>query len=382
MKRKSFKCKTRYYRLKDKHLKEQKEKMSPKSNVKRELNGKNVPLELKKKLLSAVALKTTRNKFQSKSHKQKREFMRCVTGNTTKKYRCFNDMRNIGSYKLFSLKGLKSTKRVDIAKEIRHVIQKFYQKGENSSVAPGKKDSITFHQIKKQKRFLNDTMKNLYYKFSREEKRFNVSYALFCQHMPFWVLIPKASLRETCLCVFHENMRLLVLKMKMIGIVTQANPDDVKNVCCEPATKHCLERVCQNCKTKTIRYDDYNAEENTCYKKWILKREKLLVKGLEKVCQKNVKENFLCTKSHLVIELEKNLPNYMEHLAKIEHQHKAIDYIKWISQKITPVNILKKYKVPILGARNLRFPFTLWCGILNLRMESYFSIAFAVSPKV
>ncbi|CAH1109557.1 unnamed protein product [Psylliodes chrysocephalus] len=56
--RKSFKYKTRYYRLKDKHLKEQKEKMRPKSKVERELNGKNVPLEIKKKVLSAEVLKT------------------------------------------------------------------------------------------------------------------------------------------------------------------------------------------------------------------------------------------------------------------------------------------------------------------------------------
>lgn len=41
-------------------------------------------------------------------------------------------------------------------------IQKFLQDDKKSRVAPCKKDCMTKNKIKKQKRFLNDTMRNLY----------------------------------------------------------------------------------------------------------------------------------------------------------------------------------------------------------------------------
>nr|CAI5845654.1 unnamed protein product [Callosobruchus analis] len=101
----------------------------------------------------------------------------------------------------------------------------------------------------RKKPFLNDSLKNLYTKFCFKEKRFRVSYAFFCRLRPFWVLIPPAASRQTCLCATHENMRLLVSKLKVLNIIVVGSPDSlVKSICCESVTEVCLQGLCKQCK--------------------------------------------------------------------------------------------------------------------------------------
>jgi hypothetical protein len=74
----------------------------------------------------------------------------------------------------------------------------FYERYDVSRMTAGKKETVTRKKIKKQRRFLLDTLTNLYLKFKSETNVF-VSYSQFCKFRPFWVLRPKISDRETCL---------------------------------------------------------------------------------------------------------------------------------------------------------------------------------------
>nr|CAI5836874.1 unnamed protein product [Callosobruchus analis] len=124
----------------------------------------------------------------------------------------------MGSYNLHFRKYINFPRKKTMTRKIKKAIIRFYEEDENSRMTPGKRDFITFQKVRKQKRFLNDSLKNLYSKFCFKEKRFRVSYAFFCRLTPFWVLIPSAASRQTCLCAVHEHVRLLVSKLKVLNI--------------------------------------------------------------------------------------------------------------------------------------------------------------------
>lgn len=67
---------------------------------------------------------------------------------------------------------------------------KFYEDNSNSRCAAGKKECITRKNIKKQKRFLLDSSKNLHQKFLSTNSII-IGYSLFCRLHPFWVVEPK-----------------------------------------------------------------------------------------------------------------------------------------------------------------------------------------------
>lgn len=63
-------------------------------------------------------------------------------------------------------------------------------------------------------------MLNLYEKF-KEETKIKMSYALFCRFRPFWVLVPNVNKRNTCLCVTHTNMEMMVTALKKAAIINR-----------------------------------------------------------------------------------------------------------------------------------------------------------------
>ncbi|KAL4719548.1 hypothetical protein ACJJTC_012983 [Scirpophaga incertulas] len=64
-------------------------------------------------------------------------------------------------------------------KEVVKKIEYFYNEDENTRVVPGIKEFITRKKNRQQKRYLNDTLKNLYKKFCIENQTISVSYSFF-----------------------------------------------------------------------------------------------------------------------------------------------------------------------------------------------------------
>ncbi|XP_050669609.1 uncharacterized protein LOC126968634 [Leptidea sinapis] len=92
--------------------------------------------------------------------------------------------------------------------KLKQDIATFFDRDDISRMTAGKKECISRDKIKKQRRYLLDSMKNLHKFFEAENTK--VSYSYFCQQRPFWVLIPDVSDRETCLCKTHANIELLL----------------------------------------------------------------------------------------------------------------------------------------------------------------------------
>ena len=90
---------------------------------------------------------------------------------------------------------------------LKEAVLEFYERDDVSRCTTGKKETKTAGREKKQKRILNDSMKNLHTKFLAEQSSRTISYSLFCQLRPFWVIMPKVNDydRDTCLCKLHCN---------------------------------------------------------------------------------------------------------------------------------------------------------------------------------
>jgi len=96
-------------------------------------------------------------------------------------------------------------------------IQDFYVRDDNSRIAAGKKQTLTRKKIKMQKRFLLDTLINLYEKFRFEYPYDKISNCMFAKLRPYFVVKPTAKDRDMCLCQTHENGQLLADRLCFFG---------------------------------------------------------------------------------------------------------------------------------------------------------------------
>ncbi|CAH1115842.1 unnamed protein product [Psylliodes chrysocephalus] len=322
------------YRVRLSRLKEkQKNNLSntPRKRVNNLLDGQHVNEKIREQILFAEVLtkQLTDNFKKIKSRKGKNEFALSITGNLMKKYRFKNVVSSILSRKFVNKTHCISNRRKKLLTEKYKLVKEFLERDEISRLCPGKNDVITKNKIKKQKRLLTDSIKNTYKMFRFAYPHTKISYSLFCKLRPFYVLSPNAKSRETCLCVIHENVLLLVSKMKLLKIINENSSSEIVNsLCCRDQTELCSERSCAACKEKTIVTNEFNSDDITSYKKWETAKVTLLIKGVEKQCQKTIKKQITCTKRELVVVLENSITKFMAHTNNIKHQYHAISEIK------------------------------------------------------
>lgn len=308
-------------------------KDTPRKKVKNLLRGQTVSTAVKKKLLfgEVMSSQIKENFSEQKSPADKRKFVSNVTGHIVKKYKYQRYVESLSSSRISRTKTKTGNAKIKEYLKIKIKVKHFFETDEASRICPGKKDTITFKKIKKQKRYLNYSLKQLYRKFLDINKDTHISYSLFCKMRPFWVVASKAKDRETCLCEIHTNFELLVSKLKILNIIKERTPEDILKslICSETDTKEmCLERKCDLCKNKDIKMLDFDNNEQTGYEKWITKKEKLIIKGKEKICSKKVKELINCNKGELFSAFKDSMPKFISHNFNIMHQYREINHIK------------------------------------------------------
>lgn len=153
-----------------------------------------------------------------------------------------------------SKKSLDSSGKKDRINKIRSDIVNFFVRDDVSSIVPAKKSIATKHKCKMHKRYLCDTMVRLHTKFL-SESLYKVSFATFCKFRPFFVMVPNAISRETCLCVTHENMKHYITALYHNNIITVRSISGVlKQLCCGVDDVRCLLRNCEACTNKKLSY--------------------------------------------------------------------------------------------------------------------------------
>jgi hypothetical protein len=260
--------------------------------------------------------------------------------NESLKKKIIDMRRELNKYKMRvrRLKEKENKKILDKAKskkkgfkndEIRKAVHDFLTEDENSRLTSGKNETITRRKSKRQIRLLNDTLLNLHKTFVKKTG-IKISYQTFRRHRPFWVLFPKASSRNTCLCVTHENSDLIVRALQKAKVICHGSASNVAKTLCCPGSFNlqCLERKCTQCKNKKIDFNNYNDTDIITYERWVTKNVNTVIKGKEKLCKKTIKETVKTTNKSMVQLLHANMPIYMRHVGNFIHQIRAIQSIK------------------------------------------------------
>ena len=145
-------------------------KSNEKANKK---SRKETKLKNKTRLMVEVITKNMKERLlESQKERDRHSISRIVQLDFLKRYRLlerFSFMTGISTHRLRKLnktEGYRKKSRSETwrATTIRE-IQAFLEMDISSTLAPGKKDTITRKGLKKQKRYLNDTLKNLHKKF-------------------------------------------------------------------------------------------------------------------------------------------------------------------------------------------------------------------------
>lgn len=158
-----------------------------------------------------------KHKFKSK---QKSSIYGVVGGKILQKYRMISYAaketgldRNYLS-KLTN-KVIKENKRMRMSKEAgryKEKIQEFYERSDNSTTLPNKKDVKTKGNTEVFKKILNDYIDNLFEKFLLENPSIKVSRATFFRCRPEHVLPVAFTTKRSCLCIKHQNVALMTNK--------------------------------------------------------------------------------------------------------------------------------------------------------------------------
>ncbi|WAR00131.1 hypothetical protein MAR_024503, partial [Mya arenaria] len=154
----------------------------------------------------------------------------------------------------------------------------------NGTDCSGNKDTITRKKKKMQKRYINDTLLNLYKSFFEFYPDIKVSYVSFCRLRPFWIVHKKVDARETCLCKLHENVKLRSEKLFRLKIVDSPSPNILmEKIMCgvdryDCAYGHCTE--CANRKMPTTNeYTEAVAATKHVYRELKNKKDNLCEPG-------------------------------------------------------------------------------------------------------
>lgn len=212
-----------------------------------------------------------------------------------------------------------------IHNQLKKDIAECLEEDKNSRCLPGKKDSRG--GLKKQKRLLLGDLKDLHTKF-QAGCEYNVSYLTFCRYIPFWVLPPDITKRETCLCQTHANFELRLEALRRSKAISSYKVSRIiEQVCCVPPTIECYHRKCFSCRNNTIIYGEegeFDGSQVVALHQW----KTTPVNYLDPKKTKQTKRTLKQVTEKFIRETDGMIDSFLEHKGNIFHQHNAIKFLK------------------------------------------------------
>jgi hypothetical protein len=213
------------------------------------------------------------------------------------------------------------------------LVRDFYLRDDNSRITTGKKQTVTKNKLKEQKRLLLDSMLNLHEKFVAESPDNVISYITFTRLRPFWVRIPRASDRDTCMCIKHENVQLAADKLHALGLLKTKYAEDIlKQVYCDVNNKACIFRECAGCSDKSVNFHQpstLNDGNTVFWSEWKSESQEYTKNGEVKTAKLVTKSVRRGTVMELKTELNDAICNqFAHHVFNIRHQFRAYRLLK------------------------------------------------------
>ncbi|CAH2098094.1 unnamed protein product [Euphydryas editha] len=300
-------------------------KTKNKNNTKEKINilveNRNINKQekIKKKLIFGEILSASMKEgYKCLRKKDKKVFSDVIMTEKEK----FKKYRLLTQTKLFTVRDNKNKEAGKRENLIEQEILEFFNDDAVTRIASDKKEYITKNKIRMQKRYLTDTLINLYKKFTHNGNA-KVTYQTFCKYRPFWVLRPKDSDRNTCACKVHVNIDLLVKCLNINKILKETNGTAIlEHMCCNVYDENCLNRICHKCKFKYLDYAEFRNDKKVKYYQWCSCYEKYYVKDDEKTKLVTKKETFYDFPKNIILKLENSLVDYLKHCNNIVTQFK------------------------------------------------------------
>lgn len=221
-----------------------------------------------------------------------------------------------------------------LATGIKESVTMYFEEDENSRMCAGKKEFITKGKVRKQKRYLTDSLQNLHKKYLEANPQYKISYSAFCKLRPFWVRVPNVNIRETCLCKDHENMELVVVALRKNDLIKEKSVNEIlESLCCDPRNVRCLAKNCDLCKNKVISYKEFDNSKETHYWIWKKVKKTYIKDGKEKATIQTIKEKVAAHPKDIIKYFENLLVPYMRHCGNIIAQY---NYTKNLKQNLKP----------------------------------------------
>ena len=274
-----------------------------------------------------------RSKYRETSEERKKQmYCRLVTSGIMKQYR----LKTMAQQKLgFSAKrwqtkmqGNEFVRKPYKSASTRYGnrVEEFFVRDDVSRMTAGKKQTVTRNKNKQQKRFLNDSIKNLYVKFMAENTDIKLSCSTFRRLKPFWVVCPKETDRDTCQCRMHENLQYLVTKLKEEHVIAADCLESVvESVVCNVNSKSCMYNECAKCRDNRLPVESHDQNAETSWTQWKVVTES---RNIKKRGQNEIKAVTLTVKemqtgflSDLIAECEDQLQRFKTHYFNMRHQY-------------------------------------------------------------
>lgn len=131
----------------------------------------------------------------------------------------------------------------------KKVVIDFYENDENSRMCPGAKDCITVknesgQKEKQQKRLLLQNISELYLRFKEINPTLKIGISKFTELRPKWCIFAgPASTHSVCVCVKHENVKLMAKFLESNDSLTNL----LKLGVCDIENENCMLENCEIC---------------------------------------------------------------------------------------------------------------------------------------
>ena len=152
----------------------------------------------------------------------------------------------------------KRKERAHINDDVLTDVLNFYERDDISTQAAGKKDFVIIREngekTKVQKRYLNMTISEAYSQFKQDFPHGKIGKSKFADLRPKHVCLRSDTPANICLCVYHENIRLI---LEGLPGMTNSTSEFVKEVVCNDGDERCMmQDECSSC-SNLKKFDDY-----------------------------------------------------------------------------------------------------------------------------
>ena len=209
----------------------------------------------------------------------------------------------------------------------------FYHQDISSTITAGKRETVTMSKVKKQRRYLCDTVANLHSRFLGLNPNIKISYSYFANLRPFYVMPPRLANRNTVQCKLHANCELQAKKLHQLGVLPHRSVNDIISVAVCTMSKACMYGECIVCANKLDNMYSSGkrptAQTEVTYSEWkTIKEQRINTKGKEIEVTIQAKRDVTDTLVNLCKSFEKGMRLLLPHQYRILHQYKAIRSLK------------------------------------------------------